>query len=53
MRDARCIHSPGGATALGTAVGGPSVHELGVQFVITPVLLNVVLMLIIAVSLNV
>jgi len=52
MYYARCIHPPGGATALGAVVGGPAVHELGYQFVITPILLNAVLMLIVAVSFN-
>jgi len=47
-----CIHPPGGATALSAVVGGESVHALGYQFVITPVLLNVVIMLVIAVSFN-
>lgn len=52
MYYARCTHPPGGATALGAVLGGPSVHELGYQFVITPVLLNTIIILIIAVTFN-
>jgi CBS-domain-containing membrane protein len=47
-----CIHPPGGATALAAVIGGESVHSLGYGFVLTPVLLNVVVMLIIAVAFN-
>lgn len=36
-----CIHPPGGATALSAVVGGNQVFELGYQFIITPVLINV------------
>ena len=48
----RCIHPPGGATALSAVVGGDTVHALGYQFVITPVLMNVVIILVVAVSFN-
>jgi CBS-domain-containing membrane protein len=48
----RCIHPPGGATALSTVMGGESVHALGYQYVITPVLLNVVAILVVAVLFN-
>ena len=48
----RCIHPPGGATALSAVVGGESVHALGYQFVITPVLLNALVILAIAVLFN-
>lgn len=40
MHYARCIHPPGGATALTAVVGGAPVHDLGYQFVVTPVLVN-------------
>ena len=52
MHYARCIHPPGGATALSAVVGGPAVHALGYQFVITPVLLNVLVIVAIAVLFN-
>jgi CBS-domain-containing membrane protein len=48
----RCIHPPGGATALSAVVGGASVHALGYQFVITPVLLNVLVILAVAMLFN-
>lgn len=48
----RCIHPPGGATALSAVVGGSAVHELGYQFVLTPVLMNVIIMLLAAVVFN-
>lgn len=52
MHYARCIHPPGGATALVAVIGGSELHQLGYQFVITPVLLNALVLLIIAVSVN-
>ena len=48
----RCIHPPGGATALAAVVGGEEIHNLGYQFVITPVLINVCIILVIAVAYN-
>jgi len=52
MHYLRCIHPPGGATALAAVVGGAEVHALGYQFVLTPVLLNVGIMLLVAVVVN-
>jgi len=52
MHYLRCIHPPGGATALTAVAGGSSVHELGFQFVLTPVLLNALILLITAVVVN-
>ncbi|MFA6972271.1 MAG: HPP family protein [Gallionella sp.] len=52
MHYLRCIHPPGGATAITAVIGGSQVHELGFQFVLTPVLLNAVLMLLAAVAVN-
>ena len=48
----RCVHPPGGATALAAVVGGEGIHELGYQFVITPILINVCVILIVAVLYN-
>ncbi len=48
----RCIHPPGGATAITAVIGGAQVHALGFQFVLTPVLLDAALMLTAAVVLN-
>ena len=47
----RCLHPPGGATALAAATSGAA-HQLGYQFVLTPVLLNVLGMLAIAIGFN-
>jgi len=44
----RCIHPPGGATALSAVVGGEATQALGYQFVITPVLVNVMVILAVA-----
>jgi len=52
MHYMRCIHPPGGATALAAVIGGETTHALGYQFVITPILLNVLVMLLVAVAFN-
>ncbi len=48
----RCIHPPGGATALSAVIGGSSVHGLGYEYVLFPVMLNVVALLLIAIAFN-
>ncbi len=45
-----CIHPPGGATALSAVVGGSAVHDLGYQFILTPVLINVIAIISVAIS---
>ena len=52
MHYLRCIHPPGGATALGAVVGGDVVHQLGYQFVVTPVMLNATTILLVALLFN-
>ena len=52
MHYLHCIHPPGGATALSAVVGGDAVHQLGFQFVLTPVMLNVITMLLVALLFN-
>jgi len=52
MHYLRAIHPPGGATALSAVVGGPQVAALGYGFVLTPVLVNVGVMLALAVAIN-
>ena len=47
-----CIHPPGGATALSAVVGSAAVHELGYQFMLTPVLINVIAILSVAIVFN-
>ena len=52
MHYLRCIHPPGGATALSAVVGGPVVHEIGYQYMLTPVALNVLVILVVAFVFN-
>ena len=52
MHYLRCIHPPGGATALTAVVGGSAVHELGYGFLVMPVLINVFVILVVAVLFN-
>ncbi|MBB2493735.1 HPP family protein [Aquipseudomonas ullengensis] len=52
MQYARCIHPPGGATALSAVIGGTAIHDLGFAFVLSPVLLNVAIILLVAVLFN-
>jgi CBS-domain-containing membrane protein len=52
MYSLRCLHPPGGATALHAVLGGEAVHSLGYGYVFNPVLLNVVVLLIVAVAFN-
>lgn len=47
-----CIHPPGGATALSAVVGGSAVHDLGYQFILTPVLINVIAIISVAIVFN-
>ncbi len=50
MHYLRCLHPPGGAAALMAVLGGESIHSLGYQYVLTPVLLNVVIMLVVTLT---
>lgn len=52
MHYLRCIHPPGGATALGAVIGGPDVHALGYLYLLTPILLNVAAIMTAAVLFN-
>lgn len=52
MYSLRCLHPPGGATALYAVLGGDAVHALGYGYVFSPVLLNVVVLLAVAVAFN-
>jgi CBS domain-containing membrane protein len=40
----RCIHPPGGATALTVVMGGAELRELGFAFLVSPLLLNLVVL---------
>lgn len=48
----RCLHPPGGAAALATVVGGEAVHSLGYAYLVTPLLLNVLALLSVAMMFN-
>jgi CBS domain-containing membrane protein len=45
MHLTRSLHPPGGATALIPVLGGQSIQDLGFQFLLTPLALNVAVML--------
>lgn len=44
MHLARCLHPPGGATALAAVIGGSAIHELGFSYALFPVGLNCMLL---------
>lgn len=48
----RCIHPPGGATALTAAIGGDAIQSLGFGYLIFPVAINVMSILAVAVIFN-
>lgn len=52
MYSLRCLHAPGGATAMFAVLGGETVHALGYGFLFSPVLLNVMVLLIVTVVFN-
>ena len=52
MHITRCIHPPGGATALIAVIGGSDIHTLGYSYVIMPIGLNVLVMLAVTISFN-
>ncbi len=52
MHILRCIHPPGGATALVAVVGSTQIHALGFEYILAPVLLNTVIIFITAFIFN-
>lgn len=48
----RCIHPPGGATALIAVVGGESVRDLGFTYVLMPTLINCTIIFLVACAFN-
>ncbi|USF87850.1 HPP family protein [Candidatus Endoriftia persephone] len=46
----RCMHPPGGATAITAVVGGANVHALGYAFIVIPVFINAIILLSIAMA---
>lgn len=41
----RCLHPPGGATAMLVVLGSDRVHAAGYQFILTPIAFNIVILL--------
>lgn len=52
MQLLRCVHPPGGATALVAVIGGTAVQDLGYGFVLLPVLVNTAIIFLVAVLAN-
>jgi len=52
MQLLRCVHPPGGATALIAVIGGAPVHELGYLYLAVPVLANTAILFLVAVIAN-
>lgn len=52
MHYLRCIHPPGGATALAAVIGDDAVHALGYDYLLTPVAIDVAVLLLVAVTFN-
>lgn len=52
MHYLRCIHPPGGATALTAVIGGEAVHSLGFGLMLFPVAINVGAIFLVAVGFN-
>lgn len=52
MHAARCIHPPGGATALAAVIGGPQIHALGFAYALVPVGLSSLLLIGIGIAWN-
>lgn len=52
MQYLRCLHPPGGATALLTVIGGPAIHNLGYGFLLSPLGFDLIALLGLALLLN-
>lgn len=48
----RCLHPPGAATALAPVLGGNQLDGLGFGFILAPVGINVLFMLVVAITIN-
>ena len=48
----RCLHPPSGAVALLTILGGDSIKEMGYQFILSPLLINTLVLVLCAVVYN-
>lgn len=52
MYYSRCLHPPGGAAALAVVLGGEPVRALGYAYLVTPILLNALVLLSVALLFN-
>jgi CBS domain-containing membrane protein len=52
MYFARCIHPPGGATALAAVIGSEKLHAAGFAYLFEPILLNATIILLAAILFN-
>ncbi len=48
----RCLHPPGGASALMAVIGGAKIHGLGFDYVLFPVMLNALVIFAVALAFN-
>ncbi len=46
----KCMHPPGGATAVTAIIGGEAIHQLGYIFVVIPIFFNSLILLVVAIS---
>lgn len=52
MHLGRCIHPPGGATALAAVIGGPDIHQLGFAYALFPIGISSLLLVAAGVAFN-
>lgn len=52
MHITHCMHPPGGATALAAVIGGPAIHQLGYHYVLSPILINSLIIFAVAIAFN-
>lgn len=52
MHYARCIHPPGGATALAAVIGGAEIYRLEYWYLLFPILVNVASIMLMAIAFN-
>src|SRR6187402_2072695 len=52
MHYLRCMHPPGGATALAAVIGGPEIYRLEYFYLVAPILINVASIVLMAIVFN-
>lgn len=52
MHYLRCMHPPGGATALAAVIGGPEIYRLEYYYLVAPILINVTSIMVMAIAFN-